>query len=169
MRQDGEERFREFVTSRWQALLRTACLLTGDDDRAEDLLQVALVRVHRRWNRIDDPELYVRRVVINLNNSWWRRRRVQEQLMGVVPDTPGAEPQEALAVRDELWRAVLALPPRMRAVLVLRYFEDLPEAEVARLMGCSLGSVKSQASRGLDRLRGVLGREAREADLARRV
>ncbi|MEV7006045.1 SigE family RNA polymerase sigma factor [Streptosporangium sp. NPDC051022] len=151
--EDAEGRFRDFVTARWQAMLRTAYLLTGDHGRAEDLLQTALVRTHRRWSRIDDPEFYTRRVLVNLNASWWRRRRFTEHLTGTVPETAGEDPHAAYDVRDALWSAVLALPSRMRAVLVLRYFEDLPEAEVARLLGCSLGTVKSQASRGLERLR----------------
>ncbi|GII63378.1 RNA polymerase sigma factor [Sphaerisporangium krabiense] len=158
-----EDEFRDFVTSRWRALQRTAYLLTGDHGRAEDLLQIALVRAHRRWSRIEDPELYVRRVVINLNVAWWRRRRVPEQLTDRVPE-PGAsgDPHAGLDLREELWTAVLRLPPRMRAVLVLRYFEDLPEAEVARVLGCSPGTVKSQTSRGLDRLRDALRDPGRE-------
>ncbi|MER7206636.1 SigE family RNA polymerase sigma factor [Streptosporangium sp. NPDC000239] len=155
--ESAEEHFRDFVTSRWQAMLRTAYLLTGDHGRAEDLLQTALVRTHRRWNRIDDPELYTRRVLANLNISWWRRRRITEHLTGTVPETAVQDPHTGYETRDALWTAMLTLPPRMRAVLVLRYFEDLPEAEVARTLGCSLGTVKSQASRGLERLRGHPG------------
>ncbi|GAA3117303.1 SigE family RNA polymerase sigma factor [Streptosporangium carneum] len=150
---NAEERFRDFVTSRWQAMLRTAYLLTGDHGRAEDLLQTALVRTHRRWNRIDDPELYTRRILVNLNVSWWRRRRFTEHLTDKIPETTAEDHHAVYDTRDALWAAVLTLPPRMRAVLVLRYFEDLPEAEVARVLDCSLGTVKSQASRGLDRLR----------------
>ncbi|RCG29102.1 SigE family RNA polymerase sigma factor [Sphaerisporangium album] len=164
----AEEQFRDFVTARWRALLRTTYLLTGDHGRAEDLLQVALVRAHRRWSRIDDPELYVRRIVINLNHSWWRRRRIAEHLTDAPPETVprsvDGDPQAGYDLRDELWTAVRTLPPRMRAVLVLRYFEDLPEAEVARVLGCSLGTVKSQSSRGLVRLRDLLGPDSGGTD-----
>lgn len=158
---DAEAEFRDFVQSRWQPLLRTAYLLTGDHGRAEELLQTALVRTHRHWRRIeraDAPEVYVRKVLVNLHNTWWRRGRRCEQPTDAVPERadPKADPYTAYELRDELWRAVLALPPRMRSVLVLRYFEDLPEAEVARILDCSLGTVKSQTSRGLDRLRGAL-------------
>jgi RNA polymerase sigma-70 factor (sigma-E family) len=158
---DAEAEFRDFVQSRWQPLLRTAYLLTGDHGRAEELLQSALVRAHRHWRRIeraDAPEVYVRKVLVNLHNTWWRRGRRREQPTGAVPEHVGPEvdPYAAYELRDELWRAVLALPPRMRSVLVLRYFEDLPEAEVARVLDCSLGTVKSQTSRGLHRLREAL-------------
>ncbi|MEZ0066389.1 RNA polymerase sigma-70 factor (sigma-E family) [Streptacidiphilus sp. MAP12-20] len=156
-----ETEFRDFVESRWQPLLRTAYLLTGDHGLAEELLQTALVRTHRRWRQIersDAPEVYVRKVLVNLHRTWWRRARRREDPTGTVPERVDltADSHDAYAAyerRDELWRAVLALPPRMRAALVLRYFEDLPEAEVARILDCSLGTVKSQTSRGLDRLR----------------
>lgn len=154
--ENDDERFSEFVAARWQALSRVAYLLTGDHGRAEDLLQVALVRAHRRWRHIDDPEHYIRRILINLNNSWWRRRRVGEQLTDRPPERAADDPHQDYEVRDELWSAVLKLPPRMRAILVLRYFEDLPEADVARILECSLGTVKSQTSRALDRLRSQL-------------
>ena len=154
--------------ARWHALLRTAYLLTGDQGQAEDLLQNALVRTHRHWTRIrraDAPEAYVRRVLVNLNNSRWRRKRVSEHVTDTVPEPHAGDTHAAYDLRDELWRAVLTLPPRMRSVLVLRYFEDLPEAEVAQVLNCSLGTVKSQSSRGLDRLRAELDREP---DTARR-
>jgi RNA polymerase sigma-70 factor (sigma-E family) len=155
---NSEAEFRDFVQSRWQHLLRTAYLLTGDHGRAEELLQTALVRTHRRWRQIertDAPEVYVRKVLVNLHSTWWRRARRREDPIATVPERadPSADSYAACEQRDELWRAVLALPPRMRAALVLRYFEDLPEAEVARILDCSLGTVKSQTSRGLDRLR----------------
>ena len=161
MDSNAEAEFRDFVQSRWQQLLRTAYLLTGDHGRAEELLQTALVRTHRRWRQIertDAPEVYVRKVLVNLHNTWWRRARRREDPVGTVPERadPGPDCYTTYEQRDELWQAVLALPPRMRAALVLRYFEDLPEAEVARILDCSLGSVKSQTSRGLDRLRAGL-------------
>jgi RNA polymerase sigma-70 factor (sigma-E family) len=160
----AEAEFREFVTARWHALLRTAYLLTGDHGRAEDLLQTALMRTHRNWRRIertDAPEVYVRRILVNVSNSWWRRRlsRPYELLTHAPPELAATDAHAAYDLRDELWRAVQVLPPRMRAVLVLRYFEDLPEAETARILGCSVGSVKSQTSRGLDRLRAALSQD----------
>jgi RNA polymerase sigma-70 factor (sigma-E family) len=153
----AEDDFRDFVLARSPALLGTAYALTGDRGLAEDLLQVALLRTYRHWRRLrhsEHPDAYVRRVMANQRISWWRRRRVAEA-DGPVPDRPGPEgssPED----RDELWRALRQLPPRTRAVVVLRYWEDLSEAEVARVLGCSVGSVKSQASRGLARLRAEL-------------
>jgi RNA polymerase sigma-70 factor (sigma-E family) len=157
----AEAAFREFVESRWQALVRIAYLLVGDHGYAEDLVQVALVRTHRNWHRIerrDAPEAYVRKVLVNLASSHWRRlwHRV-ERPAEYMPEQVTADPTEHTDRRDELWSALQTLPPRMRAVLVLRYFEDLPEAQVAVALGCSTGSVKSQASRGLARLRVLYG------------
>lgn len=160
----GEEEFHRFVQVRWQALVRTAYLLTGDQGRAEDLVQQTLVKVHRRWEHISrdestgGPYAYTRAALANESASWWRRRRVAETL-GEVPAHVDLAPGDAYAAydtRDEVARAVLTLPPRMRAVVVLRYFDDLSEAATAQALGMSLGSVKSQASRGLDRLRCVL-------------
>jgi RNA polymerase sigma-70 factor (sigma-E family) len=154
-----EDDFREFVIARSPALLGTAYLLTGDRGVAEDLLQVTLVRAYRHWPRIQaagNPEAYVRRVMTNLRISWWRRRRLAESAAGALPELPAADGAASLADRDELWRALHQLAPRTRAVLVLRYWEDLSEAETARILGCSVGTVKSLASRGLRRLRDVL-------------
>lgn len=152
--------FREFVEGSWHRLLRTAYLLTGDHASAEDLLQTALMRTYRHWGRIrrtDAPEVYVRRVLVNVNTSVWRRRGVQEYVTATVPESRRVtDHQEAYAVRDALWQTVNRMPPRMRTVFVLRYFEDLSEAEVAQIMGCAVGSVKSQISRGLTRLRADL-------------
>lgn len=156
---DGLEDFDAFVAARWGPLLRTAYLLTGDRDRAEDLVQGALVRTHRHWSRIrrdGAPEAYVRKVMINLNTDWWRRLGSRERRVTWVSEEIGGLAADAYTVvelRDELWGALRLLPPRMRAALVLRYFEDLSEAETAAALGCSLGSVKSQCSRGLARLR----------------
>lgn len=158
MEQD-EHDFEAFYRSRTPALLRTAYLLTGDRDRAEDLVQGALVRAHRHWSRIrrdGAPEAYVRKVMINLNTDWWRRLGSRERRVTWVSEEIGGLAADAYTVvelRDELWGALRLLPPRMRAALVLRYFEDLSEAETAAALGCSLGSVKSQCSRGLARLR----------------
>jgi RNA polymerase sigma-70 factor (sigma-E family) len=159
----AEDEFREFVLARSPALLRFAYALAGDRGLAEDLLQVALLKTYRQWRRLrdtDNPDAYVRRVMANQRISWWRRRRVTEADRpvpdGAAPPDPGPEQ------RDELWQALRQLPPRTRAVVVLRYWEDLSETEVARILGCSIGTVKSQASRGLSRLRAVLTDDQRE-------
>ena len=159
-----EAEFREFVTARWTALLRTAYLLTGDHGRAEDLVQNALVRVHRHWAKVladDDgseergPEAYVRKTMVNLNTDWWRRLGSRERPGGILPggDQPSsADAYAEMELREDLWAELRALPAKMRATLVLRYFEDLGEAETADILGCSIGAVKSQCSRGLARL-----------------
>lgn len=161
---EAEDEFRQFVVARTPALLGTAYALTGDRGLAEDLLQASLLKTYRHWRQVrasDRPDAYVRRVMANQRISWWRRRRVAESDRPV-PDRP-APAGPGVEDRDELWRALRQLPQRTRAVVVLRYWEDLSEAEVARILGCSVGSVKSQASRGLARLRTVL--TADRADL----
>ena len=159
-----EAEFREFVAARWSALLRTAYLLTGDHGRAEDLVQNALVRVHRHWAKVlaeDDgseergPEAYVRKTMVNLNTDWWRRLGSRERPGGILPggDRPSsADAYAEMELREDLWAELRALPAKMRATLVLRYFEDLGEVETAAILGCSVGAVKSQCSRGLARL-----------------
>lgn len=160
---DGSEEagFRAFVRDRSASLLRTAYLLTGDRGNAEDLVQTALLRAYRHWPRIstqDRPDLYVRKIMINVQYGWWRRLRIREHVVAVVPDSRGCDEADHLAQRDELWRALHRLPRRMREVLVLRYWEDLSEADTAAILDCAPGTVKSQASRGLARLRAELGR-----------
>ncbi len=159
----AEASFREFVEGSWHRLLRTGYLLTGDHGTAEDLVQTALMRTYKHWNRVREsqaPEAYVRRAMANITVSAWRRRRLVEHSTAHLPETAGTgDHQNEYAVRDELWRTVRAMPPRMRTVFVLRYFEDMTEAEVAQTMGCAVGSVKSQISRGLARLRAELTAE----------
>lgn len=150
----AEEEFRTFVEQRYATLLRTAYALTGSEHAAEDLLQSALLATMSRWRTMDQPEAYVRRVMVNQLVSGWRRHRVVEVLSAVLPERPASQEQPEL--RDELWRALRRLPLRMRAVLILRYWEDLSETETAALLGCSVGTVKSQASRGLTRLRDLV-------------
>ena len=146
--------FEDFVRGRSTALLRTAYLLTGDRRDAEDLLQTALERTSRHWSSIyRSPDAYVRRVMANAVTSRWRRKGAAElPLFDDQVPSPG-DAIAAIAVRDALVRGLLALPARQRAVLVLRYFDELSEAETAAAMQCSVGTVKSQASRGLARLR----------------
>lgn len=146
--------FRDFVASRSPALTRTAYLLTGDWQRAEDLLQTALLHCYRRWSSLDDPEAYVKRTMVTTVTGWRRRRWVGEVPTAVLPDraTGRDAPGEADA-RLDLLRLLADLGPRQRAVIVLRFYEDMSEAEAAALLGCAVGTVKSQTARALDRLR----------------
>jgi RNA polymerase sigma-70 factor (sigma-E family) len=148
------EGFEEFVAVASPRLLRTAFLLTRDVGHAEDLLQTALAKAWRAWHRVDgDPEPYVRRIIVTSHATWWRRRWRGEEPTGELPERPGESPQEAVGEREWLWQALGRLPRRQRAVLVLRFYEDLTEAQVAGLLGCSVGTVKSQASKALAKLR----------------
>jgi RNA polymerase sigma-70 factor (sigma-E family) len=153
----GAGEFQDFVEVRYGDLLRTAYLLTGSQHAAEDLLQSSLLRVMRHWDRVDEPLAYVRRAMVNQRTSLWRRLRNAEVLTDDPPDRPGADPTDQIVERQSLLQALDRIPARMRAVLVLRYWEDLSETDTAALLGISVGSVKSQASRGLVRLRDVLG------------
>ncbi|MET8042141.1 SigE family RNA polymerase sigma factor [Micromonospora sp. NPDC005215] len=148
-----DEQFREFVETRYMDLLRVAYHLTGSAQDAEDLVQTALVKVMRRWRRVDDPMAYLRRVMVNQHISSWRRHRVHEVVTSILPDRSGRDMTEAVTERHALYEAMRELTPRTRAVIVLRYVVDLPEVAVAAALGCSVGSVKSRASRGLARLR----------------
>jgi RNA polymerase sigma-70 factor (sigma-E family) len=148
------EGFEEFVAIASPRLLRMAFLLTRDAGHAEDLLQTALARAWRAWHRIDgDPEPYVRRIIVTSHATWWRRRWRGEEPTGELPERPGESPQAAVDEREWLWQALGRLPRRQRTVLVLRFYEDLTEAQVAGLLGCSVGTVKSQASKALAKLR----------------
>ncbi|MBB6350367.1 SigE family RNA polymerase sigma factor [Nonomuraea muscovyensis] len=155
MTDEDEAAFDEFLAGRGSSLLRTAILVCGATRHdAEDLVQHALEKVYRHWPRIrrDNPEAYARKVVVNAAISKARRRRViQEITFARPPDTAAASPD--LDLRDALIRELRRLPPKMRAVLVLRYWEDQSEAATAALLGCSTGTVKSQAARGLARIR----------------
>lgn len=158
--------FEDFVAARYTALLRTAYLLTGHRADAEDLLQTALARCVPAWHRISgDPEPYVRKVLVRENVTRWRRRRWREVSTDHVDDHLGGPgPESAIADRTMLARALAELPPRQRAAVVLRHVEDLAEREVATIMGCSVGTVKSQTHAGLARLRVLLpDREGAEA------
>jgi RNA polymerase sigma-70 factor (sigma-E family) len=143
-----------FVAERGDRLLRTAALLAGSRADGEDLLQSALERLLRQWRRIDgDPENYVRRTLYNLAADGWRRQRVRQRHAVLFEPAPPADPAMAVDLRDAVIRVLVRLPPRQRAVLVLRYFEELSEAETAEALGCSVGTVKSATARGLARLR----------------
>jgi RNA polymerase sigma-70 factor (sigma-E family) len=153
----GTDGFALFVEARQRGLQRTAWLLTGDWALAEDLVQTALARSWPRWERIkrrDDPEVYVRRVMVNTWASWNRRRWRGEQPSAAVPDgqAPGDMAAE-VAVRVAVQGALGSLTDRQRAVLVLRVFDDLSEAQVAQVLGCAIGTVKSTMARAVARLR----------------
>ncbi|WCN82195.1 SigE family RNA polymerase sigma factor [Micromonospora sp. LH3U1] len=158
-----EEQFREFVAARSAALLRTAYLLTGDWATAEDLLQTALTKTYLAWKRlggIEAVEPYARRVMVNTSTSWWRRRWHGERPTEVLPERAGVDEIEQQLDRDLLWRHLRALPVRQRAVLVLRYYEDMSEAQTAAMLDISPGTVKSQSSRALATLRRRMGADA---------
>ena len=144
------EQFEAFVAGSSRRLLRTAYLLTHDHALAEDLVQTALAKSWFAWSRIvGDPEPYVRKVLVNTYASWWRRRWTGEHPTEVLPETGVDGPAD----RTDLWAALERLPRRQRAVIVLRYFEDLTEAETARLLDCTIGTVKSQTSKAFAKLR----------------
>jgi RNA polymerase sigma-70 factor (sigma-E family) len=156
---DGYDDFREFVRARLGRLSSAAYLLSGNHAEAEDLLQVALIKVARRWDRITaagDPEAYVRKVLYHEHVGMWRRRRWMEQPVPDVPDRRATPDTSAGTVRRLVLKQALArLTGRQRAVVVLRYFEDLSEVDTARVLGCSVGTVKSQTSHALRRLRRI--------------
>jgi len=157
--ESSDAEFRDFVAARSRSLLRTAYLLTGDHQLAEDLLQTALTKTYLTWDRIRDRgavESYVRATLVTTQTSWWRRRWRAERPSAEFHEQSGADEFGAIDERDRVWRCIRLLPPRQRAVVVLRYYEDLPEAEIARVLGCSPGTVKSQASRALATLRARL-------------
>jgi RNA polymerase sigma-70 factor (sigma-E family) len=150
-----------FIDARSCSLLRFAYLLTGDHGLAEDLLQNSLIKVYLSWDRIRDRaalEAYTRTVMTRTQLSWWRRP-ARREVLGVEPTEPAPRDPSHLQQcdeveqRDELWQLLATLGPRQRAVLVLRFYEDLSEADIARVLGCTTGTVKSQLSRGLTRLR----------------
>jgi RNA polymerase sigma-70 factor (sigma-E family) len=151
------EALEAFIAARGVPLLRVAVMLTASREAGEDLLQEALIRLMQHWRSIDgDPEGYLRRIIYHLAADGWRRhQRWQRRLWLLRSAERLGHPDELVAVdlRDALLRLLAQLPPRQRAVLVLRYFEQLSETETAQSLGCSVGSVKSAASRGLARMR----------------
>ena len=157
-RGDGEA-FDEFVARAAAPLGRTAALLTGDRHLAEDLLQTALAKTYLRWHRLRDPnaaEAYVRRVMVTTLIKWRRRRWQGEIPADVLPEhATHADDYASADTRDLLRQALATLPPAQRAVIVLRYYEDLTEEQVARLLGCSRGTVKSRTFRALAMLRAL--------------
>ena len=143
--------FDAFVAARSTALLRTAYLLTRDHGRAEDLLQTALAKAWLSWSNVSvSPEAYVRKILVNTYTTWWQRRWKDERPTETLPETGYLHDD---STRHDLWAALGRLPRGQRAVLVLRFFEDLSEVETARLLDCSVGTVKSQAAKALAKLR----------------
>lgn len=165
---DAVSGFEEYVAARQSALLRTAYLLTGHHQDAEDLVQVTLVKVVPHWTRMHgDPDPYVRRVMVRENISRWRRRRWREL---VTDDLPEPEPGlDDISHRLDLLRALATLAPRQRAAVVLRYLEDRSERETADILGVSVGTVKSQTRDALTRLRERLPGPARDSPTVGRV
>ncbi len=161
MRTEHEREFREFVAARSASLLRTAYVLTGGDvHEAQDLLQTALAATARQWPRIvrrDHPDAYVRRALARHQANRWRSRaRRPETLTATPPDrVHGADEHARVELRQGLLAALRSLPPRQRAVVVLRYYEDRPEAEVAELLRISVGTVRSQTAKALVKLRAI--------------
>ncbi|GAA4640358.1 SigE family RNA polymerase sigma factor [Actinoallomurus vinaceus] len=151
----AERHFREFVVARSPALMRLAFLLTGGDRQsAEDLLQTALAKTAARWRTVGDPDGYVRRVMYHQQVSWWRLKwRSRETQVAVPPERAHEDDTSAVELKITVRRALARLTPKQRAVLVLRFFEDLPETEVARILDCSVGTVRSTTHRSLARLR----------------
>jgi len=154
------EEFRDFVASRSAALFRTAYLLLGDYHLAQDLVQESLAKTYVAWPRlreVGNAEAYTRRVIATTAISWRRRRGFHERPSEHLPE-PARDDLEATVVEhDALWAHLLALPPRQRAAIVLRYYVDLTEAQAADAMGCSVGAVKSSASTGISKLRERVG------------
>jgi RNA polymerase sigma-70 factor (sigma-E family) len=153
-----DDEYAAFVRARSHSLLRAAYLLTGDQHLGEDLVQEALARTYRAWNRLDDPgnaEAYARRTMYHLQVSFWRRRRVPENLPGDLPDRGDRSLEDTgeIVRRMTIERALHSLSPRQRAVLVLRFFEDQTEAEAADVLGVSVSTIKTQTARALERLR----------------
>jgi RNA polymerase sigma-70 factor (sigma-E family) len=153
----ADTEFSEFMQGRWTQLVRLGYGLTGDRQLAEDLAQTALARAYASWPRVrrsGNPDAYVRRIMVNANHSRFRKHRVAERLTDTVPEAGTADLSAAASEdRSALMAALLALPHGQRAVVVLRYWMDMTETETAATLGCSVGNVKSQASRALAKLR----------------
>ncbi|MFI6321188.1 SigE family RNA polymerase sigma factor [Nonomuraea sp. NPDC050556] len=149
-----DDGFAEYVRERHGRLRRVGYLLTGDWGTAEDLVQTALAKAWAAWRRIEgDPDPYVYRILTNTHASWWRRRWRGEVPTGELPETAQGDFAGEVGERDALWAAIGALSERQRAVVVLHYFEELTLAQCAGVLGCSLGTVKTQLTRALRRLR----------------
>lgn len=148
--------FADFVAARSSSLFRTAYLVVGDYQLAQDLVQESLIKTFSVWPRLHDvsrAEPYVRRIIVTTSISWRRRRWFYERPTAVLPEVATPDQFDRLGLHEELWSELLRLPPRQRAAVVLRFCEDLSESQTADLMGCSVGSVKKHASLGVTKLR----------------
>lgn len=155
---DPNYSFREFMTAHQQSLMRTAYLLTGDAHLAEDLLQSVLLKMLGRWHKsahVASPQAYARKALVNQYISWRRRLVRTAELPSAEPPERSHSSEESTIVRLAMRQALAQLPPKQRAVIVLRYYEDLTEHETAKLLNCSIGTVKSQAHDALARLRAL--------------
>jgi RNA polymerase sigma-70 factor (sigma-E family) len=155
--------FIDFVRRRGDHHLRTAVLLTGDWHAAEDLMQSCLAKLYRVWHRLDtgsEPDAYLRRILINTHRTWWRTRWRREIPRADLPDLPAPGDMDDAGAAQDVRSALAKLPKRQRTALVLRFFDDLSEAEVAELMGCSVGTVKTHTHRGLQAMRRLIPPEA---------
>jgi RNA polymerase sigma-70 factor (sigma-E family) len=151
-----QEEFREYVASRGAVLLRTAMLIAGDRAEAEDLLQSALAKTYLHWDRVHERgamDGYVRRAMVNTQISWWRRKKLEIYPTDELPDQPVDDHTLRSELHDVLGRALDRLPQRQRVAVMLRYYEDMSEAEIAEVLGVSIGTVKSTVSRAMARLR----------------
>jgi RNA polymerase sigma-70 factor (sigma-E family) len=167
-----DSEFRSFVAARQASLLRVAYLLVGDWSHAEDVLQTSLTKTYLAWRRlgeIEAVEAYARRILVTTATSWWRRRWHGERPTAVLPEREQPDAAEDVAEREALWGQVRSLAPGQRAVLVLRFYEDLTEVETAKVLGISVGTVKSQCSRALASLRVRLAEDGIEAAAQRRL
>ncbi|WP_344597682.1 SigE family RNA polymerase sigma factor [Actinomadura vinacea] len=168
MNSTRHEEFRDYVAARGPALLRVAMQLTGDRAEAEDLLQAALAKTYLAWDRIVDRgsiDGYVRRAMVNTQISWWRRRKLEIYPTDELPDQPVDDHTRRSELHDALGRALDRLPERQRLAVMLRYYEDMPEAEIAEVLGVSIGTVKSTVSRAMAKLRDDAGLEADFPDI----
>ena len=160
MRSDDKDRFADFVRANSATLFRTAYLMSGDYQRAEDLLQTTLVRLYQRWPQVQSmghPVAYARKVLVSQTVSWWRRRPSHEESLLASDEPPWGGRVEEFAEHERAWQAVLSLPPRQRAVVVLRYYEDLPEAQIAEVLDMAPGTVKSHGHAAARQLAAALG------------
>ena len=157
--------FSEFVEARSASLFRTAYLMVGDHQLAQDLLQEALVKTLIAWPRLRDRanlDSYTRRIIVTTAISWRRRRSFHERPTGSLPERLDPDPADTMVTHDAVIAAILTVPPRQRAAIVLRYYQDLTEAQTAEAMGCAVGTVKSQVAVALAKLRGQLTIEEKE-------
>jgi RNA polymerase sigma-70 factor (sigma-E family) len=154
-----DDDFATFFTDAWPRLFRVALAISGDRGLAEDAAQAGFAKAYASWTRVqsaDQPEAYVRRIVVNevlgtRRRGWWRREQSRDEIPAIAEER---SLEHEVVDRAVLWEAVTALPPRQRAVVVLRYYADLSEADIAEALGCSRGTVKSQAAAALNNLRG---------------